>query len=137
MTWEMLAKMQHAGVTIGSHTRTHAWLTLEDRARALDELRGSRLALESRLGVSARHFAYPDGQFNTETAKLVAAAGYRYAYTTCLHRDPGHPLLTIPRRMLWQNACLDRRGRFSPAVLSCQLQGVFGLMRGCEQKHAA
>jgi peptidoglycan/xylan/chitin deacetylase (PgdA/CDA1 family) len=136
MTWEMVASMQRAGVTIGSHTRSHAWLTLENRGRALDELRGSRRALESRLGVAVRHLAYPDGQFNKETAKLVAAAGYRCAYTTCSHRDPNHPLLTIPRRMLWQNACLDRRGRFSPAILSCQLHGVFGLLRGCEQNHA-
>src|SRR5262249_5087016 len=50
MTWGMLARMQRAGVIIGSHTKTHAWLTLEDQAHALDELYGSRLAIESRLG---------------------------------------------------------------------------------------
>ena len=135
MTWAMLARMQRAGVTIGSHTKTHAWLTLEDRAHALEELYGSRLALESRLGVTVRHFAYPDGQFNREMAELVAVAGYQFGYTTCNHRDTSQPLLTIPRRMLWQNACLDGRGRFSPAILSCHVHGVFGLVRGCEQDH--
>jgi peptidoglycan/xylan/chitin deacetylase (PgdA/CDA1 family) len=129
--------MQRSGVVVGSHTRTHVWLTRENTARALEELRGSRLDLQSRLGVTARHFAYPDGQFNRETAELVAVAGYRFGYTTCSHRDPSHPLLTIPRRMLWQNACLDRRGRFSPAILSCQVHGVFSLVHGCEQDHAA
>ncbi len=137
MSWEMVIRMQRAGVVIGSHTRSHAWLTLEDRDKARDELRGSRLELESRLGVSIRHFAYPDGRFNAETPEMVAAAGYRFAYTTCSHRDPRYPLLTIPRRMLWQNACLDARGRFSPAILSCQVHGVFNLVRGCEQNHAA
>jgi peptidoglycan/xylan/chitin deacetylase (PgdA/CDA1 family) len=95
MTWAMLARMQRAGVIIGSHTKTHAWLTLEDRAHALEELYGSRLALESRLGVPVRHFAYPDGQFNREMVELVAVAGYRLA-TTCRHRDASQPLLTIP-----------------------------------------
>ena len=137
MTWEMLARMQRAGVVIGSHTRTHAWLTLEDRDKALEELGGSRLDLESRLGITVRHFAYPDGRFNKETAAMVAAAGYRFGYTTCCHRDSSYPLLTIPRRMLWQNACLDDRGRFSAAILSCQVHGVFNLVRGCEQNHAA
>jgi peptidoglycan/xylan/chitin deacetylase (PgdA/CDA1 family) len=137
MTWDMLARMQRAGVVIGSHTKSHAWLTLEDRAYALDELYGSRVALEARLGVTVRHFAYPDGQFNKEMAALVAVAGYRFGYTTCSHRDSSQPLLTIPRRMLWQNACLDGRGRFCAAILSCHVHGVFGLMRGCEQDHAA
>jgi peptidoglycan/xylan/chitin deacetylase (PgdA/CDA1 family) len=136
MTWDMLARMQRAGVVIGSHTRTHAWLTLEDREEALDELCGSRRELESRLGTTVRHFAYPDGRFDKETAGMVAAAGYRFGYTTCSHRDPNYPLLTIPRRMLWQNSCLDARGRFSPAILSCHVRGVFDLLHGCEQDHA-
>jgi len=137
MTWEMLAAMQDGGAIVGSHTRTHAWLTLESKHRVGDELHGSRRDLESRLGVAVRHFAYPDGQFNREMAEAVAGAGYRFAYTTCGHRDARHPLLTIPRRMLWQNACLDGRGRFSPAVLSCHVNGVFDLVRGCDHDHAA
>jgi peptidoglycan/xylan/chitin deacetylase (PgdA/CDA1 family) len=137
MTWDMLAEMQRAGVQIESHTRTHAWLTLENRDKIMDELRGSRRELESRLGRTVRHFAYPDGRWSGETVEMVEAAGYRFGYTTCSHRDPSHPLLTIPRRMLWQNSCLDGRGRFSPAILSCQVHGVFNLVRGCEQDHAA
>jgi peptidoglycan/xylan/chitin deacetylase (PgdA/CDA1 family) len=137
LTWDMLARMQRAGVVIGSHTKTHAWLTLEDRVHALDELYGSRAALESRLGGTVRHFAYPDGQFNREMAELVAVAGYRFGYTTCSHRDSEQPLLTIPRRMLWQNACLDERGRFCPAILSCHVHGVFDLVRGCDLDHVA
>jgi len=137
LTWGMLSRMQRAGVVIGSHTKTHAWLTLEDRAEALDELHGSRATLESRLGGTVRHFAYPDGQFNRELAELVAVAGYRFGYTTCSHRDSEQPLLTIPRRMLWQNACLDERGRFCPAILSCHVHGVFDLVRGCDLDHVA
>src|SRR5262249_1429592 len=131
------AEMQKSGFTIGSHTRTHAWLTREAPAAVIDEIQGARDQIKERLGGAVHHFAYPDGHFTAQTAAAVASAGHRFGYTTCMHRDPRHPLLTIPRRMLWENACLDARGRFSPAILSCQVHGVFGLVRGCEQDHGA
>src|SRR5262249_28162648 len=137
MTWDMLASMRRAGVVIGSHSKTHAWLTLESRERALEELSGSRLALESRLGGPVRHFAYPDGHFNKVTTNLVAAAGYRFGFAACRGQGRDRQLLTVSRRMLWQNACADRRGRLSPAVLSCHVHGVLGLARRCELDHAA
>ena len=135
MTWEMLALMARAGMVIGSHTRTHAWLTRETPAEVLEEARGSRQAIERRLGIAVEHFAYPDGRFDGDTVTTVAAAGYRFGYTTCTHRDPRHPLLTVPRRMLWENACVDADNRFSPAIMSCQVHGVFGLVSGCGQVH--
>jgi peptidoglycan/xylan/chitin deacetylase (PgdA/CDA1 family) len=135
LTWEMLARMARAGMVIGSHTRTHAWLTRETPAEVLEEARGSREAIERRLGIAPEHFAYPDGRFDGATVTTVAAAGYRFGYTTCTHRDPRHPLLTVPRRMLWENACVDTVNRFSPAIMSCQVHGVFSLVSGCGQAH--
>ena len=66
----------------------------------------------------------------------VAAAGYRYAYTTCRHRDARHPLLTVPRRCLWENSSRDRSARFSSAVMQCQVRGVFDFVSPCRQAHA-
>lgn len=137
LSWEMLARMIRAGVTVGSHTRSHAWLTQEAPTEVLAETRGSREAIEQRLGVAVEHFAYPDGRFDTATVTAVAAAGYRFAYTTCIHRDPRHPLLTLPRRMLWENSCVDAVRHFSPAMMSCQVHGVWNLVSGCDQNHGA
>jgi peptidoglycan/xylan/chitin deacetylase (PgdA/CDA1 family) len=133
----MLREMQRAGVTAGSHTRGHAWLTREAPDRVRDELVASRLALERELGGPVRHLAYPDGRFDAATLDAVAAAGYRYAYTTCRHRDPARPLLTIPRRLLWERACRGALRQFAPAVLSCQVRGVFDRLDPCRQGHAA
>src|SRR5206468_8771754 len=72
LTWAMLAEMQRGGITVGSHTRTHALLTRESPSRMLEETIGARQALEERLGVPIDHFAYPDGAFNTETVEAVA-----------------------------------------------------------------
>lgn len=137
MDWVMLARMRDAGIKIGSHTCSHALLTNESAEKIAEELRTSRQALECHLREEVRHFAYPDGRFDTSVAAAVAGAGYRFGYTTCRHQDPGHPELTIPRRLLWENACLDTFGRFSPAVMSCQVNGVFDFAAKCHIDHAA
>jgi peptidoglycan/xylan/chitin deacetylase (PgdA/CDA1 family) len=135
MTWAMVADLAREGFVVGSHTRNHAWLTVEAPEAVADELRGARAVLERRLAAPVRHFAYPDGQFTRAVTAAVDAAGYRFAYTTCAYRDPAYPLLTLPRLMLWENASLDTSARFSPAILSCQVHGVFDLVRGCEHEH--
>jgi peptidoglycan/xylan/chitin deacetylase (PgdA/CDA1 family) len=137
LDWDMLAEMVASGVTVGSHTRSHALLADETPEVLRDEVDGSRRELEQRLGVSIRHFAYPDGQFNARAIQAVADAGYGTACTICAHRDPAHPLLTISRRMLWENACMNGFGRFSPAILSCQVNGIFDPADKCRTPHWA
>ena len=135
MTWDMLAAMKAAGTVIGSHTRRHLLLPLEQPDVIADELSGARAEIERRLGGTVRHFAYPDGQFNRASAAAVAAAGYRFAFTTCSYRDPEFPLLTHPRLMLWERASLGASGEFSPAIMSCLAHGVFEVVRRCEHEH--
>jgi peptidoglycan/xylan/chitin deacetylase (PgdA/CDA1 family) len=130
MTWEMLAEMARAGITVGSHTRSHPVLTNETAQTVLAEVAGSRQALERALGIPVRHFAYPGGHFNRGVVRAVADAGYRFGYTICRHRDPEHPLMTIPRAMPWEASCLDARGRFSPAIMSCVIRGIFAARCG-------
>ena len=137
LTWDMLKHMVANGVTAGSHTKSHKLLVNESYATILEELKGSRAELEARLGGEVRHFAFPDGRFNADALNGVAAAGYRYAYTTCMHRDHKYPLLTIPRRVLWENSCVDGFGRFSPSILSCQINGIFDPATRCQQTHWA
>jgi peptidoglycan/xylan/chitin deacetylase (PgdA/CDA1 family) len=135
LTWDMVHEMRLAGVTFGSHSSTHALLTHEDQDRKESEISGSRRILEERLGTRVDHFAYPDGRFDSATVSTVAAAGYRFAYTICAHRDPKSPLLTLSRRILWERACVDARGAFSGAVLDCLLSGVFDVMAPCPMGH--
>ncbi len=71
-----------SGMDIGSHTRTHADLTLLDATQARDQIAGSRQELEQTLGCVVRHFCYPYGRFRPEHAQMVAQAGYVTATTT-------------------------------------------------------
>jgi peptidoglycan/xylan/chitin deacetylase (PgdA/CDA1 family) len=137
LTWEMVEEMREAGVTIGSHTRSHALLTGEERPAVAEEAGGSRRDLEARLGIPVRHFAYPNGWFDRATVRAVADAGYRYAYTSCRHRDPDFPLLTIPRTLLWERSATGASGGFSPTLMGWQGPGPLRAAGGCGPAHAA
>lgn len=135
LKWEMISEMIAAGMTIGSHTKTHPALTNERRDKVIEEVGESRERLKEKLGIEIKHFAYPDGRLSPDVVGAVRASGYRYAYTTCRHRDPVRPLLTIPRKVLWENSCADTLGCFSPAIMSCHANGVFDLAFGCPHDH--
>lgn len=135
LTWDELRDWVAAGMTVGSHTRSHALLAKETPDVIQDEVEGSRLELERQLKVPVRHFVYPDGSYDSNVLKAIAGSGYRAAYTVCNHRHPDYPMLSIPRRLLWENACMDVFGRFSSANLSCQVNGLFDHVNQCRRPH--
>ena len=136
MTWDMIRTMRREGATIGSHTKTHAWLVAESPATVEHELVASKAALERGLGEPVEFFAYPDGRFTAATVEAVARAGYRVACTVCDHRDAARPLLTVPRSMLWEYSSVGPDGRLAPAVLACQLHGLILRPIRCAGAHA-
>ncbi len=135
LSWEMVQTLAAAGWTIGSHTQTHPLLTEESPRRIVNQAVGSFKTLQDRLGRPVEHFAYPDGRHNPAVVEAVARAGYRYGYGTCLYRDPWHPLLTIPRKLMWERTALNAAGSFSPSVMSCHARRVFDLWSPCGHDH--
>jgi peptidoglycan/xylan/chitin deacetylase (PgdA/CDA1 family) len=78
MTWEQLRELQAAGMTIGSHTRTHP--VLPDYHAALhNEVAMSRADIKEHLGRAPDFFAYPFGAWDAESAAWARTAGYRAA----------------------------------------------------------
>ena len=130
-TWDMLREMRRAGMSIGSHTARHIRMTNEDASTQAEEVQASRASLERELGEPVAQFAYPDGDFNSAAVRVVAEAGYRWAYTICRHRDPYHSRLTIPRLMLWEHSSVDMSGRLSAPILRCQSRGILTGSRSC------
>lgn len=99
-SWEEIAAMADQGIVMGAHTRTHPILSRVDRARARDEILGSRDDLAERLGRPVRWFAYPQGgpaDYDETTLDVVAEAGF--ARTWVAHADPSDrdDLLRSPR----------------------------------------
>ena len=77
-----MRELDRAGITVGSHTRTHPRLTEIGAARVADELRGSKTALEQILGKRVNYFAYPFGLCDEVIRDEVERAGYRAACST-------------------------------------------------------
>jgi peptidoglycan/xylan/chitin deacetylase (PgdA/CDA1 family) len=137
LNWAELAEMRKAGMTIGSHTKSHVSLPTEAPEVVAEELGASKRQLERYLGGPIAHFAYPGGQFTPAVVDEVSRAGYQFAYTACRHGDVRHAALTIERLLLWQGSSVDADGRFSPAILNCQVQDLWPPARRCERMHVA
>jgi len=99
MTAQQLREVHAAGITIGSHTATHARLHQADDARLRQELHDSKAALEDVLGEEIRHLSYPYSSFDRAAVRAAANAGYASA-TTRLRgaaTNADHPL-ALPRQ---------------------------------------
>jgi peptidoglycan/xylan/chitin deacetylase (PgdA/CDA1 family) len=78
MTEDEVRHIKSRGISLGSHTATHAKLTLLDHDELRRQLIGSRDTL-TRLGESFLSFSYPWGQWTQEIADTVKACGYECA----------------------------------------------------------
>jgi peptidoglycan/xylan/chitin deacetylase (PgdA/CDA1 family) len=101
MSATQLREIRALGMTIGSHTVSHAKLAELSPEHRRRELADSKAALEDLLGEEVRHLCYPYGSFDLDTVRAAAETGYVSA-TTCL-RGPAHPgdhPLLLPRKAI-------------------------------------
>lgn len=89
LSWEQLAEMRDAGVSIQSETLSHADLR-KKKARVTDsaydqwlwsELHDSRTVLEDHLGIKVTALALPYGAANDHVREVAAKAGYEMLFT--------------------------------------------------------
>lgn len=86
MTWEQLAEMRDAGVSIQSHTVSHSDLRAKHHkgqdyeAWLWNELNGSKEMLEERLGIKVSALAVPYGRFDAHVQEIAAKAGYEMLF---------------------------------------------------------
>jgi len=79
MDWETLKNLHADGFEIGSHSLWHPYLTKSFKAHA--EINDSKKKLEEELGEEVTVFAYPFGDYNATTEKIVQDAGYKLGRT--------------------------------------------------------
>lgn len=87
LNWDECRAMHRAGMTIGSHTCSHARLADLDEAGVIRELADSQARIERELNAPCRHFAAPFGQpkrdFHPRRDPLIAERlGYASFLTT-------------------------------------------------------
>ncbi len=84
MTWSHVKALRAAGMTIGSHTRTHRVLDTLPTSELDAELSGSRQDLEEALGEEVWAIAYPVGYPVSHIPEIRSAlerAGYQVGFT--------------------------------------------------------
>jgi peptidoglycan/xylan/chitin deacetylase (PgdA/CDA1 family)/predicted ATP-grasp superfamily ATP-dependent carboligase len=80
LSWDEVTELDRASpLRFEAHSLHHPNLTALDDAQAREEIAGSRLALETRLGRRVDAFCYPGGVFGQRERRFVAEAGYRLA----------------------------------------------------------
>ena len=85
MSWPEIREWTAAGMTVGSHTRSHRTLSQLDQADRQQEIRGSLADIHGALGLDSVPFAYPYGEMEhigPAAPAMIREAGYSCALTT-------------------------------------------------------
>ncbi len=107
LDWEEIATLaREPGISIGSHTLTHPYLTRLDDRTAEREVAGSRDEIAQHIGRDVDFFCYPSGDLTARERALAAAAGYRAAVSVC----PGGNRDARDRFALRRTEVTDRDG---------------------------
>ncbi len=76
MSWEQLRELVDAGVEIGNHTATHPYMIKQSLKNNLLDIKRANRRFKEELGFIPKLFAYPYGEFNIETKKLIKDMGF-------------------------------------------------------------
>lgn len=99
LTAEQIKTMvQSPLVTIGSHTYTHADVTVRPLEEAIEEMRFSKEWLENTSQKEVEAFAFPYGVYSAETVNAAKSAGYRYLLPCELNNEADAHLPELQKR---------------------------------------
>jgi len=120
---EISAMAAEPGISFGSHTLTHPFLSRLDDAAAFREIVDSRREIAERIGTNVEFFCYPSGDFGERERALVASAGYRAAVSV----HPGGNRGIRHRYALQRTEITDRDGT---KEMRLKLVGAYDLVHG-------
>jgi peptidoglycan/xylan/chitin deacetylase (PgdA/CDA1 family) len=82
MTWQQIAEMANSGMSMESHTKTHADLRERSYDFLVFEILGSVESIASHTGIEPRFFAYPVGRYDSHTLNVLNTTRILRAVTT-------------------------------------------------------
>ena len=88
LTWKEIEEMHKSGMEIGSHTKSHPYLSKLSPEVLREEIFESKKILESHLGMRITAFATPFGYSSDLVTSLIREAGYTSGRT--LYRSVYH-----------------------------------------------
>lgn len=91
-SWRQLREMADAGMTIGSHGRTHRFFDDLDEAAARAEFLDSKTAIEQHTGHAVDQLSFPGGRYAAGQLQLGRQLGYRLLHTSAVGSHPARPV---------------------------------------------
>ena len=119
LSLEELRKLQRTGlIDIEAHTKTHPHLPQISKEEQLEEVVGSKMALEKAIEKKITLFAYPYGQFNDDSVAIVRNSGFEAAVTVSEGTvSPRADMFRLPRVSIDRSTSqVQFRGKVSGAV---------------------
>jgi peptidoglycan/xylan/chitin deacetylase (PgdA/CDA1 family) len=102
---------------VGAHTRTHPALPQIPNEAAWQEIAGSKLDIEEKIGDQVTSFAYPAGLCGEREMRMVREAGYDIGLTTQPGvNKPGQPPQALYRTFIGR--------RDNPSVFEARITGL-------------
>jgi poly-beta-1,6-N-acetyl-D-glucosamine N-deacetylase len=80
MNWEQVKELADAGVTIGLRGAAHAHLPALSDLELLKDIRHAQSRLETELGITARLFSYPYGEYSNRVINVLESHGFLAAF---------------------------------------------------------
>lgn len=80
LTWDQIRQLKKEGVTIGAHSHRHPSLPALTPEQAKEDIETSMRRFEAELGEKPALFAWPFGEWDAGTMKLVRDTGYTAAF---------------------------------------------------------
>ena len=127
LSWEQVREMSDSGISFGSHTLSHPFLTRIPRKQAQKEIRLSKDIIEQQTRKPVTTFSYPSGNFDSEIKGIVREAGYSAAVST----NPGYnstydDVHALKRNVIQlQSIC----HRLFPLSFIAEITGILGYVR--------
>ena len=135
LNWTEVREMKDAGISFGSHTKSHKILTHIGVEEGKGEITESKAILERNLDTPITSFAYPNGDWSQTLKRQVQEAGYTCAVST----EKGvsfrqKEFLAMRRIGVHEMMSLGVTGRFSPSLFACSISEIFSDMNVLWQK---
>ena len=80
MNWNQIRELVDHGVLIGSQTKSHPHLHRLSSKQILNEIEYSNKRFIEELGFKPKLFAYPYGEYDNKTIKIVEGSGFEAAF---------------------------------------------------------
>ena len=127
LSWQQVREMSGNGITFGSHTLTHPFLTRISRKQAQKEIRLSKEIIEQKTGMPITTFSYPSGNFDSDIKQIVKEAGYSAAVSTIPGYNSTHDDVHALKRNVIQLQSVCHR--LFPLSFLAEMTGVLGHLR--------